>query len=1054
MNEFLPVVITHLLFDDPSDLNNDPNLNTPPTVSISAPLANTSIGVGKPLVVQAQANDVDGSVASVSLSVDGLLVGTDATQPYRWDAQSSVLQNLGVGRHQLTAEAVDNLGASSSFSININVVEPDEVDRSSWSVSSSNPGSNANLAIDGNLDTRWTTGAVQQAGQEFIVNLGALETFDRAVLDITNSPGDYPRQYALDVSTDGVNWVNVANGAGTDGTETVIDFASQTASYIRITQLGNTSFNWWSIHELYLFTSPAAPVAPPPVQSGDCSVSAINQQWHRAELICDGPFASEANDATFTDYRFNVTFTQGSQSITVPGHFAADGNAAQSSATSGTKWRAYFSPPSTGDWNYFVSFKNGNNIAVDNTAAGSSVANVDAAVGSFSVSESTANSKDMRSRGLLEHRSGERYLRFAGDDSVYIQGGMDSPENIFGYSGFDNTIKQSGPTCQGILHDFAPHEADWQAGDPSWRGGRGAGLIGLINYIGSRSVNSIYIMMNTVTGDGCDAHPWTTYNSSGTVKSFDVSKLDQWEIALEHMTRNGIMIHAMTQETENDQLLNNGDLGLERKLYYRELISRFAHHPALQWNLGEENTNTTAQRRAYSSFIKSVDPYDHPIKMHTFPQSDSQYEGLLGDPNFDGATMQVNTISSDSSATGGGTYGLATQWIQNSADAGEPWVVTFTEASGVNAPTPFDSVNSLQRVFWMWASVMSGGGGFEWYLRNDGVGHAYDLSVEDLREFDQYWEQSGYLVEFFRETLQSEYGVDLSSLSQDNGATSSATDWVLSNPGIDYLIFLREGGSNTITLPSGNYQSLWFNPRTGASTSGPNLSGPGNRAIGNPPSDVTSDWALLVTSREAAAGQAEFSEQNGLVIMEAESTDSDLNLWVKETSVSGFTGGEYLEFTGNSPLNGPAVSPLSYTFSVSTSGLYHLHMRVARENVVINGETRTDVANDGFVRLDGDYGAGPNAGNSHGDDAPLANLKANTKFFGGNPNEFVWASGNRLDLGGETNKRVALYDLKAGETYTFVLHGRSQLFKVDRIVFRRSDVPASVAQDLGRSETR
>ena len=83
--------------------------------------------------------------------------------------------------------------------------------------------------------------------------------------------------------------------------------------------------------------------------------------------------------------------------------------------------------------------------------------------------------------------------------------------------------------------------------------------------------------MMTANGDGCDAHPWTEY--SGNRRAFDVSKLDQWEMALSHMTRKGMMIHAMTQETENDQLLNGGNLGFERQLYYRELISRFAHHP-------------------------------------------------------------------------------------------------------------------------------------------------------------------------------------------------------------------------------------------------------------------------------------------------------------------------------------------------------------------------------------------------------------------------------------------------------------------------------------------
>jgi len=211
---------------------------------------------------------------------------------------------------------------------------------------------------------------------------------------------------------------------------------------------------------------------------------------------------------------------------------------------------------------------------------------------------------------------------------------------------------------------------------------------------------------------------------------------------------------------------------------------------------------------------------------------------------------------------------------------------------------------------------------------------------------------------------------------------------------------------------------------------------------------------LLTSSPTSSEDNGVFVEQDGLVIIEAESTRSNLDEWLEKTQVSGFTGASYIEFTGNSPLNGPPTSPLQYTFSINRGGLYFFHMHVARETVEINGETRTDVANDGFIRLDGEYGEGPNAGDSHGDHAPLVNLKEDTKYFGGNDNRFVWATGNRLDLGGHTNKRVPVYDLKAGETYTFVLHGRSQLFKVDRFVFRHEDESSSDAQDLSRSETR
>ena len=586
-----------------------------------------------------------------------------------------------------------------------------------------------------------------------------------------------------------------------------------------------------------------------------CVVSGDLQRWHRVELVCKGPFGSEEHEETFTDYRFNVMFSQGGMSYTIPGHFAADNDAANSGARSGNLWRAYFSPSATGSWDYRVSFRQGENIAVsEDIQLGIPVERLDGVTGRFDIAPSKAVAPDMRSGGLLRKLDGERYLRFSGNDQVFIQGGVNSPENIFGYFEFDNTTKfDTAESCKGILHEFLSHGADWRNGDPSWGDGRGKHVVGLVNYVASRGVNSLYVMLNTVNGDGCDAHPWSVYNSTGNVKTFDVSKLDQWEIVFSHMTSNGLMIHAMTQETENDHLLNIGDLGLERKLYYRELISRFGHHPALQWNLGEENTNTTDQRKAYTDYLRVLDPYDHPIMMHTFPRKHDEYEGMLGYPKFDGATFQVGPISADPSAEGAGTYGLARRWLEKSAQAGNQWVTTFVEASGRQAPAQNEPMTDRQRVFWMWASVMSGGGGFEWYLRNKGKGHALDLSVEDMRDFDEHWTQSGYLVRFFRDIIQTAHGIEMTDLAPDNSVTTTDTDWVLSKPGDTYLIFLREGGATHINLPSGsNYRAHWFNPRTGQLTLGDLMAGSADARIANPPSEPGLDWALLLKAEQTS----------------------------------------------------------------------------------------------------------------------------------------------------------------------------------------------------------
>ncbi len=78
---------------------------------------------------------------------------------------------------------------------------------------------------------------------------------------------------------------------------------------------------------------------------GAVAITGEQKQWHNVTLTLDGPFAAEADadPNPFTDYRMTVDFTHesGTPSYSVPGYFAADGNAANTSATSGTKWRAH-----------------------------------------------------------------------------------------------------------------------------------------------------------------------------------------------------------------------------------------------------------------------------------------------------------------------------------------------------------------------------------------------------------------------------------------------------------------------------------------------------------------------------------------------------------------------------------------------------------------------------------------------------------------------------------------------------------------------------------------
>jgi hypothetical protein len=91
------------------------NSNIAPTASITAPANNTSIGFGD-YTITVDANDLQGSVASVEFFVDGISIGVDNTFPY------AVAYNATVGAHAITAVASDgDCLTGSSQTVNVTV---------------------------------------------------------------------------------------------------------------------------------------------------------------------------------------------------------------------------------------------------------------------------------------------------------------------------------------------------------------------------------------------------------------------------------------------------------------------------------------------------------------------------------------------------------------------------------------------------------------------------------------------------------------------------------------------------------------------------------------------------------------------------------------------------------------------------------------------------------------------------------------------------------------------------------------------------------------------
>ncbi len=120
--------------------------------------------------------------------------------------------------------------------------------REGWTAQASH-GTNPGAAIDGNLNTAWTTGIPQADGQWFKLDLGALQYFDTISFD-ADSTGNTPAGHLVQISPDGIGWSNMPQGTQ-DGQTITVKCGAQAARYILIYESKSKS-NPWSIAELNL----------------------------------------------------------------------------------------------------------------------------------------------------------------------------------------------------------------------------------------------------------------------------------------------------------------------------------------------------------------------------------------------------------------------------------------------------------------------------------------------------------------------------------------------------------------------------------------------------------------------------------------------------------------------------------------------------------------------------------------------------------------------------------------------------------------------------------
>ncbi len=659
------------------------------------------------------------------------------------------------------------------------------------------------------------------------------------------------------------------------------------------------------------------------------SVSGELVKWHGITVSFNGPLHNEMDSSPnpFLDYRLQVVFTAPSgQKYDVPGYFDGDGSGGET----GKVWRVRFAPDEPGIWAYQASFHSGTNVAVSLNPSDGIAVSFDGDSGNFTVADLDINAEGFLKYGRLES-VGDYYFKFR-DGNYWIKGGMDSPENFLGYTGFDNTPN--------ALNDFSTHVSDWVLGDPDWDSSNtpiatndGRAIIGTLNYLASQHLNSIYFMPMNIGADGKDVWPYasTTIDRNGSASNdnvhFDLSKMHQWDIALDHAQRKSIFLHFVLSDREaaNKNELDNATLGVERKLFYRELISRFGHYNALQWNISEEYNLALpldpAVIKEFAQYINDVDPYNHPITVHNHGNTYvSALAPFVGDTRF--GVMSVQTWQEPENISS-----AIEHFRTETANAGHIVPTAVDESIGLDQ---LSAAEYRKRAIW---DAMLSGGGHELFV-------AYqDSSLDNFTTFEDHYRYLWYARKFVQDNLPFwEMTPSDALVTGENGLYGGAE--VFAKEGEVYAIYLPAGnleGTLSLGANSGLYEQRWYNPRTGQfAGSVKTVNAALSFGLGLPPSEINEDWVTVVRTLTAATSLfLQSTDSQGLVSMESESYRDNVSQGGYDWSVvvvGGQSGAASMEATPNTGTtlknDYVSISPrLDYGIDFTQTGTHYVWIR-------------------------------------------------------------------------------------------------------------------------------
>jgi RHS repeat-associated protein len=170
--------------------------------------------------------------------------------------------------------------------LNVYGTPPATLLRDNWTAGASPDDGEAQLGIDGRIETQWSTNTAQGPGMSYQVDMKAAQSFNEITLDVECNPADYPRGLQVFVSSDGASWgTAIASATGMAAIVTVA-FPQQSARYLKVVSTASAS-NYWGLAELNVLNTNPSTCSSPCVALDQChDVGTCNPSTG----VCSNPF--------------------------------------------------------------------------------------------------------------------------------------------------------------------------------------------------------------------------------------------------------------------------------------------------------------------------------------------------------------------------------------------------------------------------------------------------------------------------------------------------------------------------------------------------------------------------------------------------------------------------------------------------------------------------------------------------------------------------------------------------------------------------------------------